>query len=117
MGSTPFSVTLFRFFVLAARGRLLFAHAETRESVEQAGWVDLQGPLEMFDRLGQLALLSERVAPVVVSVGVFRLDVQGLLVMIDRLGRLALLSERQAQVVVDFGVFRPDLQGLLVMFD
>src|SRR5438876_128460 len=71
----------------------------------------------MLDRLGQLALLSEGQAPVVVGVGIVRLDVQGVPEVLDRPGQLALLSERVAQVVVDAVVVRPDLQGALVMFD
>src|SRR5438128_11763035 len=71
----------------------------------------------MVDRLGELALLSERDAQVVVGAGVFRPDLQGALVMFDRLGRLAPLSERDGQVVADVGVCRPDLQGALVMFE
>jgi len=50
----------------------------------------------VLDRLGEVALLSERQAPVGVSGGLVRLDVQGLAVVLDRLGEVALLSERQA---------------------
>src|SRR5436309_3279688 len=71
----------------------------------------------MLDRLGQLALLSEGQAPVVVGVGRVRLDVQGLLVMLDRLGQLALLSEGDAPVAVGVGRVRLDVQGVLVMLD
>src|SRR5438105_15873650 len=49
-----------------------------------------QGLLEMFGRLGRLALPTKHHAPIVLSLGIVRLDAQGLLEMFDRLGRLAL---------------------------
>src|SRR5438034_8586098 len=70
----------------------------------------------MFYRLGQLALLSERSAPVVVGVGRVRLNLQDLLVMFDRRGQLALPSEQSTPVVVGVGRGRLDAQGLLVVF-
>src|SRR5438552_6253622 len=54
----------------------------------------------MFDRLGQLALLSERHAPVVVGAGVVGLDAQGLLEMFDRLGQLAPMNQLASEVVL-----------------
>src|SRR2546427_8723048 len=71
----------------------------------------------MFARLGELALLSEHIAPVGVDFGGVRLDLQGLPVVLDRLGVLTLISERQAPVVVSFRRVRLEVQGLLVMLD
>ena len=69
----------------------------------------------MFARLGQLALLSERHAQVVVGIDEVRLEAQRLTKVLDRLGQPALLSERSAPVVVGRGIVRSDLQGLPVM--
>src|SRR5437870_4005538 len=57
----------------------------------------------MLDRLGQLALLNERIAPIGVGGGAVRLDPEGLLVVCDRLHQLALPGERQAQAKVTDG--------------
>src|SRR5438128_2256456 len=69
----------------------------------------------MFDRLGELALLNEHIAPVGVDFGGVRLDLQGALVMFDRLGELALANERIGPVDVGVSEVGPDLQGLPVV--
>jgi len=72
-------------------GRVLLAHLERALSLEQVGAglgvvrLDLQYLLIVLDRLGQLALLSERIAPVGVSLGVVR--VQGRRAVLDRHGQ------------------------------
>src|SRR5439155_1576348 len=71
----------------------------------------------MLDRLGRLALPSERHAPVVLGLGAVRLDAQRLLIMLVRLGPLALPSERHAPIAVGLGVVRLDAQRLLIMLD
>src|SRR5207302_10537791 len=98
MSSTSARSALFRFFRLAACARLLLDQRARGLSLEQVG--ALQRLLIVCDRLGQLALLSERIAPVEVGVGIVRLELQRLLIVCDRLGQLALLGERIAPVVV-----------------
>src|SRR5207302_10327282 len=106
MSATSACSALFRFFDLAAVRRVLLAHTERVLSLEQVGAglgivrPDLQRLLVVCNRLSQLALLGERVAPVEVGVGKVRLEAQRLLVVLDRLGQLALLSERSTPVVV-----------------
>src|SRR6266704_2777761 len=58
------------------------------------------GLAEVLLRFGQLALLSERVAQVVVGVGIIRLEAQGLPEVLARLGRLALISAHNTQTVL-----------------
>src|SRR2546428_11302395 len=80
-------------------------HRQLNPGVYEIG-ASPQGLLEAFHRLGQLALLSEHHAPVVVSFGIVGLDAQGLLVVFDRLDRLALGKEGRAPVAVGFGEVR-----------
>src|SRR5439155_220549 len=81
-----------------------------------------QGLPRMLGRLGQLALLGERQAPVGVGLGEVGLDAQGLLEVLDRLGRPALTIEHVSEVVVSegrvgFNRKRMGPQPLLVMPD
>src|SRR5207245_4305412 len=73
---------------------------------------DAQGALIVVDRLGQLTLLSERSAPVVVGVGVVRPAAHGLPVVFYRLERLALIGERIAHAELSDGGFGVDGKGM-----
>ena len=71
--------------------RVPLALVESPEGIEQVEpggvvRIDVRRPLEMFHRLGQLALLKERDAQVVIGADIVRLDAQGLSVVFDRLG-------------------------------
>src|SRR5882762_7375688 len=98
MSSTSARSALFRFFRLAALGRVLLAQRERALSLEQVG--ALQRLLIVCDRLGQLALLSDRIAPVVAGVGIVRGALQRLLIVWNRLGHLALPSELNTHVAM-----------------
>src|SRR5262249_26117334 len=66
-------------------------------------------------RLVQFALLSQRIAEVVVGSGKVRTQRQRSLILGHRLAQLALLFERVAEVVVSGGVVRLKYQHLLIL--
>ena len=58
----------------------------------------------MRDRLGRLARVNERRAPVDVSEGILRIGTESVPEMLDRLGELTLLSELRGPIALGVGV-------------
>ena len=76
---------------------------------------DFQRFLILRDAVVDAAPMGQRVAQVVVGLGVVRLDFQRLLIMCHRLIEAPLAGQGNAQVVVGLGVIRLDFQRLLIM--
>jgi len=74
------------------------------------------GFLKLVDGLVDLAFLGERVAEVVVGLGVIRLQADGLPVLAERLVQLAFPAAGVAEVVVGVGVigFQADGFGVAI---
>ena len=73
--------------------------------------LEFQRPPEATDRFGKLALVSQGIAKVVVSLGKIRPFVECAPVATDRFVELALVEQGIAQVQIGLGRARLELQG------
>ena len=71
----------------------------------------------MREGLGDLSLLIENHAEIMVRAGISRIDFQGPLKLYARFCEFSLLRQRAGQVVVEHGVVWLKLRGLAVMCD